>query len=168
MRNFLDKLYLGSAYFAAINLILILLIICTQMMARWTGFTFPGATAYAGYAMANSAFFALAHTLNQDGHIRVRILLNKLGTNKKWGELWCYGIGSLLAVLFFYYACRGAYFSYIFNDVSQAEDALPMWIPQASMVFGTLVLAIAFLDKLYEFIFIGYSETEIKDDKAID
>jgi len=57
MRNFLDKLYLGSAYFAAINLILILLIICTQMMARWTGFTFPGATAYAGYAMANSAFF---------------------------------------------------------------------------------------------------------------
>jgi len=43
-----------------------------------------------------------------------------------------------------------------------------MWIPQASMVLGTLVLAIAFLDKLYEFIFIGYSETEIKDDKAID
>ena len=85
MRNFLDKLYLGSAYFAAINLILILLIICTQMMARWTGFTFPGATAYAGYAMANSAFFALAHTLNQDGHIRVRILLKKVGTNKKWG-----------------------------------------------------------------------------------
>jgi hypothetical protein len=43
-----------------------------------------------------------------------------------------------------------------------------MYIPQASMVIGTLVLAIAFLDKLYQFIFVGYSETEMKDDKAID
>jgi TRAP-type C4-dicarboxylate transport system permease small subunit len=168
MRNYLDKFYLGCAYFASINLILILVIICTQMLARWTGMTFPGATAYAGYAMANSAFFALAYTLNQDGHIRVRILLNRLGVNKKWGEIWCFAVGSFLSVLFFYYACRGAYFSYVFNDISQAEDALPMYIPQASMVIGTLVLAIAFLDKLYQFIFIGYSETEMKDDKAID
>lgn len=72
------------------------------MLARWTGFTFPGATAYAGYAMANSAFFAMAHTLNRDGHIRVRILLHKLGANKKWGELWCFIIGSGLSVSFFF------------------------------------------------------------------
>ena len=56
------------------------------MLARWTGFTFPGATAYAGYAMAGSAFFALAHTLNEDGHIRVKILLSKLGDKKRLGE----------------------------------------------------------------------------------
>ena len=168
MRNFLDKLYLSCAYFAALNLTLILVIICMQMFARWTGFTFPGATAYAGYAMANSAFFAMAHTLNRDGHIRVRILLHKLGTNKKWGELWCFIIGSGLSVSFFYYACRGLYFSYIFNDVSQSQDATPMWIPQMSMVLGTFVLALAFLDKLYQFIFIGYTDTEIEDDKAID
>ena len=43
-----------------------------------------------------------------------------------------------------------------------------MWIPQMSMVLGTFVLALAFLDKLYQFIFIGYTDTEIKDDKAID
>lgn len=101
MRIFLDKIYLSCAYFAALNLSLILLIICAQMLARWTGFTFPGATAYAGYAMANSAFFAMAHTLNRDGHIRVRILLHKLGANKKWGELWCFIIGSGLSVSFF-------------------------------------------------------------------
>ena len=85
LRNFLDKTYLSAAYLAAFFLVCILVIICVQMIARWTGFVVMGATAYAGYAMAASAFFAMAYTLHQDGHIRVRILLNKLGKNKNIG-----------------------------------------------------------------------------------
>ena len=37
-------------------------------------------------AMAASTFLAMAYTLHQDGHIRVRIILNKLGKNKKMGR----------------------------------------------------------------------------------
>ena len=117
-------------------------------------------------------FLAMAYTLHQDGHIRVRILLNKLGKNKKWGERWCYGIGSVLAIYFFYYASRGAHFSYILNDISQQDDAWPMWIPQMVMVIGTLILAIAFIDRFYQSIFFKYEDLEIawkvKDEKAID
>ena len=172
LRSFLDKLYLGAAYIAAFGLLMILLIIVYNMVARWTGGTAMGATAYAGYAMATSAFFAMAHTLNQDGHIRVKMLLSKLGKYKKWGERWCYGMGSLLSVYYFYYAARGAHFSYILNDISQQDDAWPMWIPQMAMVIGTLILAIAFLDRFYQVIFFDYDELEIKwkvkDEKAID
>lgn len=168
MRKFLDKLYLYSAYLGAFFLILILTFIVCQMLARWTGFTFPGATAYAGYAMAGSAFFALAHTLNEDGHIRVKILLSKLGDKKRLGEIWCYGIGTALTVYFFYYSCRGAYFSFILNDISQSEDAWPVWIPQMSMVLGTLIISIAFIDRLYQILFLGYEEQEVIDDKMID
>ena len=172
LRNFLDKIYLGAAYIASFFLVCILLIICLQMIARWTGFVVMGATAYAGYAMAASAFLAMAYTLHQDGHIRVRIILNKLGKNKKWGERWCYGIGSLLAIYFFYYASRGAHFSYILNDISQQDDAWPMWIPQMVMVIGTLILAVAFLDRFYQTIFFKFEDLEIqwkvKDEKAID
>ena len=172
VRKFLDKLYLTAAYIAAFFLVCILVVICIQMIARWTGFVVMGATAYAGYSMAASAFLAMAYTLHQDGHIRVRILLNKLGKNKKWGERWCYGIGSVLAIYFFYYASRGAYFSYILNDISQQDDAWPMWIPQMVMVTGTLILAIAFLDRFYQSIFFKYEDLEIawkvKDEKAID
>ena len=82
------------------------------------------------------------------------------------------GIGSLLALYFFYYACRGTYFSYILNDISQQDDALPMWIPQMVMVIGTFILATAFIDRLYQTIFFNYDELEIKwkvkDEKAID
>tara|TARA_B100001769_G_C21976493_1_gene525166 strand:- start:276 stop:839 length:564 start_codon:yes stop_codon:yes gene_type:complete len=171
MRNFLDKLYLYAAYIASVGLLMILLIIVYNMVARWTGGTAMGATAYAGYAMATSAFLAMAYTLNQDGHIRVKMLLSKLGKNRKWGERWCYGIGSTLSIYYFYYASRGAYFSYILNDISQQDDAWPMWIPQMTMVIGTLILAIAFVDRFYQVVFFNYDELEkkweIKDDKQI-
>ena len=172
MRNFLDKLYLYAAYIASVGLLMILLIIVYNMVARWTGGTAMGATAYAGYAMATSAFLAMAYTLNQDGHIRVKMLLSKLGKNRKWGERWCYGIGSTLSIYYFYYASRGAYFSYILNDISQQDDAWPMWIPQMTMVIGTLILAIAFVDRFYQVVFFNYDELEkkweIKDEKAIE
>jgi len=172
LRSFLDKLYLGAAYIAAVGLLMILIIIVYNMVARWTGGTAMGATAYAGYAMATSAFFAMAYTLNQDGHIRVKMLLSKLGKHKKWGERWCYGMGSLLSIYYFYYAARGAHFSYILNDISQQDDAWPMWIPQMTMVIGTLILAIAFVDRFYQVIFFDYDELEekweIKDEKAIE
>ncbi len=58
------------------------------------------------------------------------------------------------------------------NDISQQDDAWPMWIPQMSMVIGTLILAIAFLDRLYQIIFFDYEQLaikwEVKDEKAID
>ncbi len=172
LRFFLDKLYLGAAYIAAFGLLMILLVIVYNMVARWTGSTAMGATAYAGYAMATSAFLAMAYTLNQDGHIRVKMLLSKLGKYKKWGERWCYGMGSLLSIYYFYYAARGAHFSYILNDISQQDDAWPMWIPQMTMVIGTLILAIAFVDRFYQVIFFDYDELEkkweIKDEKAIE
>ena len=40
-------------------MVLILVIIIFQMMARWTGVTFEGSTEFAGYAMAATYFFAL-------------------------------------------------------------------------------------------------------------
>jgi len=172
LRYFLDKLYLYAVYIAAFALLMILLIIVYNMVARWTGNTAVGATAYAGYAMATSAFFAMAYTLNQDGHIRVKMLLSKLGKYRKWGERWCYGMGSLISIYYFYYAARGAHFSYILNDISQQDDAWPIWIPQMAMVIGTLILAIAFLDRLYQVIFFDYDELEkkweVKDEKAIE
>ena len=54
----------------------------------------------------------------------------------------------LLAALFAFYSCRLVWQSYTFNDISTSNDATPLWIPQLSMAWGTLVLAIAFLDEL--------------------
>ena len=54
---------------------------------------------------------------------------------------------SLLALLFAFYACRLAWQSHQFHDISTGTDATPLWIPQLAMAAGTVILAIAFLDE---------------------
>jgi TRAP-type C4-dicarboxylate transport system permease small subunit len=71
IRRFLDGLYLVGGLIGAGFLLLILLIIVAQVIARWTGHVLPGSTAYAGYCMAAASFFSLAYALNHGAHIRV-------------------------------------------------------------------------------------------------
>ena len=158
LRKSLDALYLGCGALAAGFLVLLLAIIVAQMAARWTGQIFPGATSYAGYCMAASAFFALAYALNHGAHIRVNLLLSRLGSARRWGELWCFGMGTAIAAYFAFYAVKTTYWSWKLNDVSQGQDAWPLWIPQVPMSIGTVVFAIALTDHLIRVLFVGLPE----------
>lgn len=149
MRKILDRVYLTSGIIASLFLIAILSLIVLQMLARWTGEVFPGAPDYAGYCMAAASFFAFAHALNRGSHIRVSILLNAVGDNtRRILNIWCFTIGAALAWYFVFYAVKMAYWSYKFNDISQGQDATPLWIPQLSMVIGVTIFAIALTDHL--------------------
>ena len=106
LRRTLDTAYLIGGVIASFFLIAILVIIVLQMLARWTGQVFPGATDYAGYCMAAASFFAFAYALNHGAHIRVSILLTALGRHRKWGEIWCFGIGTAISTWFAWYAIR--------------------------------------------------------------
>ena len=79
LRRALDRIYTASAALAATCLVAMLGVIVVQMIARWSAFTFPGATDYAGYLMAAASFLAFAGALNSDAHIRVGLFLNALG-----------------------------------------------------------------------------------------
>ena len=148
LRRALDALYLGSGVLAACCLVAILLVIVAQMVARWVGATFPGATSYAGYAMAAASFFAFAHALDRGAHIRVGILLNAAGRHRRWLEIWCHAIGAAAAWFLAWNAARLVSWSWTLGDVSQGQDATPLWIPQLPMAVGAVVLAIALTDHL--------------------
>lgn len=149
IRAVLDAIYFTGGVLAALCLIAILVLIVLQMLARWTGEVFPGAPDYAGYAMAAASFLAFAHALNRGAHIRVSLLLAavppKVG---RWVEVWCFGIGTLLAWYFVYYAARFLFWSWKFNDISQGTDATPLWIPQTAMLAGAFIFALALTDNL--------------------
>lgn len=154
VRRGLDALYFGCGLVAAACLIAILVLIVLQMAARWTGQVFPGATNYAGYAMAAASFFAFAHALNRGAHIRVSILLNAVGTTGRWIlEIWCFAIGTALAWYLARYTVKAVYWSWKLNDVSQGQDATPIWIPQLAMAAGAIVFAIALTDHLVHVLF---------------
>lgn len=155
VRRALDRLYFGSGVIAALFLIAILSLVVLQMLARWTGNVFPGAADYAGYCMAAASFFAFAHALNRGAHIRVSLILQFAGRFRRWIEIWCFAIGTALGWYMAYYAWKGAYWSWKLHDISQGQDATPLWIPQIAMVAGAILFAVALTDHLVNLIFTG-------------
>jgi TRAP-type C4-dicarboxylate transport system permease small subunit len=149
MRKALDRLYDGAAYLAALFLIATLVSIVLSIAGRLLGFHVRGTDAYAGYSMAACGFLALAHTLKRGEHIRVTMLLTHVGARAQRAlELWCYALATLVSALFAYFSVRLAWQSYTFNDISTANDATPLWIPQIAMAVGTVILLVAFVDEL--------------------
>jgi TRAP-type C4-dicarboxylate transport system permease small subunit len=149
MRRALDALYDAAGYLAAFFLVMTLVWVVVGIAGRFFSFYVRGTDAYAGYAMAACAFLALAHTLKRGEHIRVELILQKVGPRLRRAlQLWSYGAATLLAALFAAFSVRLAWQSYDFNDVSTANDATPLWIPQIAMAAGTIVLFVAFVDEL--------------------
>jgi TRAP-type C4-dicarboxylate transport system permease small subunit len=149
IRRTLDGLYQAAAYLAALFLVGTLAMVLTAIAGRWFNFHVPGTDAYAGYCMAASGFLALAHTLRRGEHIRVTLVIERLSGRARRGlELWALAAAALLAALFAGFAIRLSYQSWDFNDISTANDATPLWIPQMAMALGTLILAIALVDEL--------------------
>ncbi|MBZ0161293.1 MAG: TRAP transporter small permease [Notoacmeibacter sp.] len=148
LRRILDLLYLASGVAAAVCLVAILVIIVLQMAARWAGIAFPGSSEYAGYLMASASFLAFAYALNRGAHIRVNLFLTALGSHRFWGELWALVIGTAATSYLAWYAVKATYWSRKLHDVSQGQDATPIWIVQIPMAFGAILLALCFLDNL--------------------
>ncbi len=155
LRCVLDAAYRGAGYLAAVFLIMILGFVTLQMVSRWIGEIVTGAPDFTGYCMAAASFLALPYALNSGSHIRVNLLLGHLGRYQVIGAIWCWLIASILTGLFARYAFKLTYESYRFNDISQGQDAWPIWIPQTSMVIGTTLLAICALDNLICTLFTG-------------
>jgi TRAP-type C4-dicarboxylate transport system permease small subunit len=148
MRCILDALYDAAAALAAVCMVALLVMVMASILGRQLHFNLPGVDAYAGYMMAGAGFLALAHTLKRGEHIRVTLLTSALhGAWKRGFEIWALFAASALAVLSAFYSSKLAWQSYAFHDISTSNDATPLWLPQLSMAFGTLVLAVAFIDE---------------------
>jgi TRAP-type C4-dicarboxylate transport system permease small subunit len=149
VRPALARLYDAAGYLAALFLIGTLVFVLLGIAGRAFGWFVPGTDAYAGYCMAASGFLALAHTLRRGEHIRVTLILERLGVRARHRvELFALAVAALLAGAFAYYSVRLAWQSYDFHDISTGNDATPLWIPQLAMAAGTVVLAIALVDEL--------------------
>lgn len=153
MRQILDKIYYSSGILAAVCLVTMLLVIVLQIIARWMLIPFPGSSEYAGYLMAASSFLAFAYALNSNAHIRVTLFIKAMGRFRFWGEIWCFAIGALATTFMAWYACKLVYWSVKFGDVSQGQDATPLWIVQTPVAFGSILLALCFWDNLFSLVF---------------
>lgn len=164
LRAVLDIIYRLSEILAAFCMIAILGLIILQMLARWSSEVFPGAPEYAAYFMAAASFLGFAAALNRGSHIRVSLLLNAVGpAMKRYVDIWCFAVAAATIWYFCWHARQFVYWSWKFNDVSQAQDKTALWIPQSVMVIGGVILAIALTDHLLHLIFRGENRIQHDD-----
>lgn len=115
------------------------------------GLIVPSYAEFTGFFLVAASFFALAYTLQGGVHIRVSLLINRLGPfPRHWVEVWCLALGSMLTGYFSFYAFNLVYESYVFGDLAVGMVPLPLWIPQFLMAFGSTVLFTALVDDLVQ------------------
>jgi TRAP-type C4-dicarboxylate transport system permease small subunit len=149
VRRALDALYTAAGYLAAVFMIGTLAMVLVGITGRFLDFYVRGTDAYAGYCMAAAGFLALAHTLRRGEHIRVTLLLERLGgAARRTLQVTAHAVGVFFAAIFAFFSVRLVWQSHAFNDVSTANDATPLWIPQLSMAIGAVVLFVALVDAL--------------------
>ncbi len=150
VRRILSSFYDGAGALAALLMIGCLAMVLASVLGRMMGFHLRGADAYAGYCMAGAGFLALADTLKRGEHIRVTLFFERLSPQGKHVlEIIAHVVGLFFAGVFAFFSARLVYQSYAFNDISQGNDATPLWIPQIGMAVGALILFIAILDELF-------------------
>ena len=149
LRRFLDRLYDAAAWVAAFFMVVLLAMVLASVVGRIAGFDLRGSDSYAGYAMAAASFLALAHTLKRGEHIRVMLFLERFdGRFRRPLEIWSRAAGTFFCAVLAYYSVRLAWQSHVYHDVSQGNDATPLWMPQIAMALGAIVLLVAMVDEL--------------------
>lgn len=150
MKPPLAPLYRASLWLAGLFMIALLLTIMLSIAGRQFDFYLRGIDSYAGYFMAAASFLALAGTLVHGDHIRVTLVISRLtGMRRRAFELFCLILAIAITGAFAFYSVKMAWWSYKFNDISSANDATPLWIPQLGMALGTVIFCIAYVEELF-------------------
>lgn len=137
------RVYAACGLVAAGFLVLLAGLVLASIVGRLLGVYLPGVVEFSGYAMAASSFLALAYGFRRGSHIRVNLVLNRLGGRARFFfEMWCLGAASVITAYLAFYAIKLAWVSYRLEERSEGADAVLLWIPQTAMAAGALVFAV--------------------------
>lgn len=159
LRYALDRLYLAAGWIAAGAIVLICLIVTVQVLfnltARLLGpeysWTIPSYADFAGFLLAGATFLALAHTLVEGGHIRVNLLASRLPLPLAFmAELFALALGLAFSLFASWHMAALVAESWRYGDKSPGIVPVPLWLPQAVVTLGLVILAIAFADLLMQ------------------
>jgi TRAP-type C4-dicarboxylate transport system permease small subunit len=162
---FLHRLYRLSGLLSAAALVLICVLIMAQVIARNLGSTVRDAEEFAAWAMAAAGFLGLPYALHCGSHIRVQVILRYIPRSLHHPlEVLVSIIGVLLAAYLAWYCTAFVIESYQFHEVSQGLIAVPLWLPQLPMALGTILLLVAFGERLVRVL--RHENFEIGDGEA--
>ncbi|WP_332826487.1 TRAP transporter small permease [Ramlibacter sp.] len=145
----LHRLYLASGLLSAASLVAICGLILAQVVARNLGSTVRDAEEFAAWAMAAAGFFGLPYALHCGSHIRVQVFTRFLSPAPQHVlEVVASLIGLALSAFLAWYCVAFVLESYNFKEVSQGLVPVPLWLPQLPMALGSILLVVAFAERL--------------------
>jgi len=139
--------YLSSAFLSGACLVTMTLLITAQITARFMGAVIPSSEDFAGWLLSATIFFGLAYTFHEGAHIRVTMLLVRLGPAKRrYVEFLNLAVGLFISAYLAFYTAHTVYESYDFGDVTDTYLVVPLWMVQMPMAIGSVFLFIAMVD----------------------
>lgn len=134
---------LGAAVAATGCAVLAVMLILEVITTSFLSYSQPWAVEYSGYLLAAALFAGSGWTLGQGGHIRVNLVLQLL--NKRTFRiadlvmtLFALGVAIYVSLAVIENAMR----SLELGSVSYYPSRTPVWIPQAVLAFGWVVLCL--------------------------
>ena len=156
MRRFLDWLYRGSGWLAAVCLVAIATVVLAQIVGRFVNIVVPDAAQMAGFFMCATIFLALAFTLAAGEQIRVSVIIEHVGERTRWWmEFWVVASRAAIAGYFSFFASQMAWESFVLDDRADGLLAIPYVIPQSAMAVGAIILFIRLIDETFYLIRTG-------------
>ena len=151
----IDRMAKLDGWLGAICLVLLCLLMIAGIAVRtlstvvtWLPRDIPIAWEYSSYLMAVTFTFGAALTLRAGGHIRVRVLLSNVSPRGVLLlEFISAAAGFAFALFFSIAMIRFSYRSFIIDERSLASST-PLWIPQAFVAFGAVLLTLQLLARL--------------------
>jgi len=149
MRKFLDRLYLWSGYLGALFIVGICIAMIGQSILREFGVRTGAVNDVVSWFCAAAAFFTMAHAFKHGDFVRVTLMLESATPKgRRTLELVSLVIGSIATAYLAWSACLFTYESWEFQDIAQGLLPIPLWIPQLSFAFGSVLLWLAVVDDL--------------------
>ena len=149
MRRFLNFLYDAAGTLAAFFVFVIFAVMIGTSVFRQIGWRTGGFEDIVSWLTAAAAFFGMAHTFKHGDFVRVSLLLENLSAPARRAfEIGGLVIGSLFTGYLAWSVTSYVYESFTINDMAGGLIVIPIWIPQCSIVIGSILFFIAMVDEL--------------------
>ncbi len=149
MRRILTTLYDLAGYLAGAAVLGIFLIMIGTTVLRQFGTATGGSDDVVAWLAAAAALLAMAHTFQHGDLVRMTLAIEKLPAGaRRWAEALALAIGTVACTYMAYWVTISVHQTWQLEDMANGLIVIPLWIPQLSMVIGSLLLAVAMLDEL--------------------
>ncbi|MCE8020527.1 TRAP transporter small permease [Halomonas sp. MCCC 1A11036] len=134
---FLFRLYALCGVVSGLCIVLIALVVLLRVVSRILGYYVPGLTEITGYLMAASGGFGMAYAFHKNSHIRVSMVIDRLGEKgHALLNLACLAMACLIVGYLASYLIDMTRVSYRFDDISSGDDRIKLWMPQSLVACG--------------------------------